>query len=76
MDPETLGYKRTVKVAEDYNILSIDYMEASDQYVIQTDAQDGYSFKILNSDFELVEEMCIRDSRYPGSRRLLRRYGL
>ena len=30
MDPETLGYKRTVKVAEDYNILSIDYIEASD----------------------------------------------
>lgn len=57
MDPETLGYKRTVKVAEDYNILSIDYMEASDQYVIQTDAQDGYSFKILNSDFELVEDL-------------------
>lgn len=57
MDPETLSYKRTIKVTDNYNILSIDYMEASDQYVIQTDAAGGFFFKILNSEFELVEDL-------------------
>ncbi|MCI8582265.1 MAG: hypothetical protein HFH13_03910 [Dorea sp.] len=57
MDPETLDYKRTVKISGDYNILGIDYQEESKQYVIQTNSDGGYSFKILNEDFEVVEDL-------------------
>lgn len=57
MDPDTLAYKRTIKVSEDYNILGIGYREESDQYVIQTDASGGYSFKILDAQFQVVEDL-------------------
>ena len=57
MDPDTLAYKRTLKVADNYNILGIDYMEESDQYMIQTNIDGGYSFKILDANFQLVEDL-------------------
>lgn len=57
MDPATLDYKRTIKISDDYNILGIDYQEESNQYVIQTNSDGGYSFKILNEDFAVVEDL-------------------
>lgn len=57
LDSESLEYVRTVKVSDDYNVLGIDYVEESDQYVIQTNVEGGYSFKILNSAFEIVEDL-------------------
>jgi len=57
MDPDTLGYKRTIKVADDYNILGIDYIEETDQYVIQTNVDAGYSFKILDRNFQVVDDL-------------------
>ena len=57
MDPDTLGYKGKIKISDDYNILGIDYKEDTDQYVIQTNIEGGYSFKILNSDFQIVEDL-------------------
>ena len=57
MDPDTLSYKRTVKVADDYNILGIDYIEESDQYVIQTNVDGGYSFKILDRNFQVIDDL-------------------
>lgn len=57
MDPATLAYKRTVKISDEFNILGIDYMEDTDQYVIQTNADGGYSFKILDADFQIVEDL-------------------
>lgn len=57
MDPDTLDYKRTIKISDDYNILGIDYLEDSDQYVIQTNSDGGYSFKILDADFAVVEDL-------------------
>lgn len=57
MDPETLGFKRKIKITDDYNILGIGYLEEKDQYVIQTNHEGGYSFKILNSDFQIIEEL-------------------
>lgn len=56
MDPETLAYKGTVKVADSYNILGIDYLDETDQYLIQTNADADYSFKLLDSEFNLVED--------------------
>lgn len=57
MDPQTLAYKRKIKVSDDYNILGIDYKEDTNQYVIQTNADGGYSFKILDADFHVVEDL-------------------
>lgn len=57
MDAETLQYKSRVQIATDYNILGIDYDPDTDRYVIQTDAAGGYSFKILDSSFQIVEDL-------------------
>ena len=57
MDPDTLGYKGKIKISDNYNILGIDYKEDTDQYIIQTNVDDGYSFKILNSEFQVVDEL-------------------
>lgn len=56
MDPETLSYKRTIKVADGYNILGIAYLEEQDQYLIQTNIEADYSFKLLDSDFNIIED--------------------
>ncbi len=57
MDPDTLDYKRTVKISDDYNVLGIGYSEEKNQYVIQTNVDGGYSFKILNEDFAVIEDL-------------------
>uniref|UniRef100_UPI00359CB5C0 hypothetical protein n=1 Tax=Faecalicatena contorta TaxID=39482 RepID=UPI00359CB5C0 len=57
MDPDTLGFKGKIKISDNYNILGIDYKEDTDQYIIQTNVDDGYSFKILNSEFQVVDEL-------------------
>lgn len=57
LDAETFEYLRTVKIADDYNILGIDYVSETNQYVIQTDYGARYSFQILNENFELVEDL-------------------
>lgn len=57
MDPDTLSYKRTVKISDDYNILGIDYIYDKDQYLILTNVDGGYSFKILDRNFEVVEDL-------------------
>lgn len=57
MDSKTLQYKGKLKIADDYNILGIGYKEDTDQYVIQTDAQGSYSFKLLDNEFHIIEEL-------------------
>ncbi len=57
MDPDTLTYKRTVKISDDYNILGIDYIYEKDQYVILTNVDGGYSFKILDRNFQVIEDL-------------------
>lgn len=57
MDSETLEYKGKVQIAPDYNILGIGYDTEKDQYVIQTNAEGGYSFKILDNQFQIVEDL-------------------
>lgn len=57
MDADTLTYKNKLQIATDYNILGIDYDEENDRYVIQTDASGGYSFKILDSSFQIIEDL-------------------
>ncbi len=57
MDPDTLQFKRQIKISDDYNILGIGYQEEQDRYIIQTNIEGGYSFKILDSDFQIVEDL-------------------
>lgn len=57
MDPDTLEFKRSIKISDDYNILGIGYSEDTDQYVIQTNAEGGYSFKILDENFQIIEDL-------------------
>lgn len=57
MDAETLSFKKKVKVADDYNILGIGYDEELDRYIIQTNVDGGYSFKILDSQFQVTEDL-------------------
>jgi hypothetical protein len=63
LDAETFAYLRTVKVTDDYNLLGIDYMPESNQYLIQTDFEARNSFLILDENFELVEDL----GEYEGS---------
>lgn len=57
MDPETLQYKGKIKISDDYNVLGIGYKKDTNQYVIQTNIEGGYSFKVLDSNFHVVEDL-------------------
>ena len=57
MDPDTLGFKRKIKISDSYNILGIGYKEDTNQYVIQTNVDGNYSFKVLDENFQIVEEL-------------------
>lgn len=63
MDSETLSFKRKVKIADNYNILGIGYDEENDRYIIQTNVDGGYSFKILDNQFQVVEDL----GKYEGT---------
>lgn len=63
MDSETLSFKKKVKIADDYNILGIGYDEENDRYIIQTNVDGGYSFKILDSQFKVIEDL----GKYEGT---------
>ena len=65
MDANTLTFKSRVQVSDHYNILGIGYDEGNDRYVIQTNDEDGYSFKILDNQFQLVEDL----GQYQGTAR-------
>ena len=57
MDASTFEYKTKVQISTDYNILGIDYDESNDRYVIQTDVDGNYSFKILDSNYQIIEDL-------------------
>lgn len=57
MDSRTLAYKDRVKISDDYNILGIGYDLENDRYIIQTNVDGGYSFKILDNQFQVVEDL-------------------
>lgn len=63
MEAETLEYKSWAKISDDYNILGIGYDTENDRYIIQTDASGGYSFKILDNQFQVIEDL----GQYEGS---------
>lgn len=67
MDSETLSFKRKVKIADDYNILGIGYDGENDRYIIQTNVDGGYSFKILDNKFKIIEDLGEYDGTAKGN---------
>ena len=56
LDPDTLEQKERVQISDSYNILCIGYLPSTGGYLIQTDTNGGYSFKILDASFQVVDD--------------------
>lgn len=57
MNPKTLDYAGKIQIGDgSYNILGLGYKEETDQYVMQTDAADQYSMKLLDSNFQIIDD--------------------
>ncbi len=57
MDPETLQLTRTIKITDQYDILSVAYDPQNDIYYIQTNADALYTNLVLNANFEVINEL-------------------
>lgn len=64
VDADTLYYKRTFKSPSEQNFGGIEYLEDTDQYVVS--GGDGSKFRLLDSNFEILEEIAPR-TRPQGS---------
>lgn len=56
LDADTLEFKGRLKITDDYNILGIGYDQAEDCYYIQTNTDGGYTFKKLDSQFQIIDD--------------------
>ena len=56
LDADTLEFKGRMKISDDYNILGIAYDQTEDCYYIQTNADGGYTFKKLDSQFQIIDD--------------------
>ncbi len=62
MNPETLEPGDLIQIGDgSYNILGIAYNEETDQYVIQTNGDGGFSIKLLDSDFQIIDDFGAMD---------------
>ena len=65
LDGDTLKFKRRVYISDgSWNAASIEYVESSDQYIIQSTKQNNYTFYIYDSEFNYV------DTLFEGNRSL------
>lgn len=67
MDADTLEYKGKVKISDDYNILGIGYNKDEDCYYIQTNIDGGYTFKKLDSQFQIIDDYGTMEGYSKGS---------
>ena len=56
LDPDTLEQKERIQLPTSYNILGIDYLPSTGGYLIQTDADGGYGFKLLDASLQVVDD--------------------
>ncbi len=56
MDPHTLDFKRSIKIADHYNILGIGYYPKKGIYMIQANEEGDYAIKILDGNFEKIAD--------------------
>lgn len=66
VDAGTLEYKKTVNVSQ-YNIIGAAYKEDTDQYIVQTDSEGEYNYKLLDASFNIVEELGQMNSLSEGT---------
>lgn len=67
MDPRTLSYVGKQQIGDgSYNILGLGYKSDTNQYVMQTDAAGGFSMKLLDADFRIIDDFGPQDPK-PGS---------
>lgn len=57
IDADTLEYKTQVQVSPYYNILGVGYDPDSDHYVIQTNYEGNYAYKVLDSNYQIIDEL-------------------
>ena len=67
LDADTLEFKGRLKITDDYNILGIGYDQAEDCYYIQTNADGGYTFKKLDSQFQIIDDYGTMESYSKGT---------
>lgn len=57
MDPNTLEYVGKIQIGDgSYNILGLGYKEDTNQYIMQTDAAGGFSMKLLDANFQIIDD--------------------
>ena len=56
LHPDTLEQKERIQLSTSYNILGIDYLPSTGGYLIQTDADGGYGFKLLDASLLVVDD--------------------
>ncbi len=61
MDPDSMEITGTVKVSDSYNLLSIEYDRSKDCYYAQTNSEAQYSNLVLDSNFQIIEDMGVED---------------
>lgn len=67
LDADTLEFKGRMKITDDYNILGIGYDQAENCYYIQTNADGGYTFKKLDSQFQIIDDYGTMESYSKGT---------
>lgn len=56
MDPADLSLIGTLKVSDDFNLLSIAYDPDQNVYYAQTDGDGSYRMLVLNTDFQVIDD--------------------
>ena len=65
MDPHTLTKKRAIKLTSNFNFLALTYDEVNNIYYAQTNADNGYSILVFDSNFSIIANYGPEDSS-PG----------
>lgn len=62
LDADTLKFKRRILVSDgSWNVSGIEYMEDTDQYIIQTTASQNFTFLLFDSNFSQIDTLVVGD---------------
>lgn len=64
-DADTLNYKRTVKVSDEWNVTGLDYVKGADQFILHASVGANFDYYITDSDFKILDVI----ESYPQDRR-------
>lgn len=58
LDADTMTFKRRIKISDgSFNAASIEYVEGTNQYIIQTTKERNYTFLLYDSDFNQIDTL-------------------